>query len=110
MATQAEYQAGMAALQNYIDQMLSSQGKSWEEGFIPSSVFSTGSMDAINAADAASDQTSMGRLTAASAALRAAVNSTGEGSQVSDADCNAAAAMILDAVAALRTTPTTTTT
>lgn len=98
MATVNEYQAGTAALMTFVDKMLAAQGKSWEESFIPSGVFSTGAKDVIDAADAVDDQSAGGRLQAGVEALRAALDSTGKGGQVNDADCEAAANAILNAV------------
>lgn len=105
MATESEYAAGAAALQSYIDGMLQAAGKSWEEGFIPSSVFVAGAKDAIDAADQASLTDTTVRETAAATALRIAVDQTGQGDQVSDQDCANGAIAILVAVANYRNPP-----
>lgn len=103
MATQTEIEAGAAALRSYIDQMLEAEGLSWEEGFIPDQTYTTGATDALTAADASIDQSPTARQAAATTALRSAIDSTGEGSQVTDQECQEAALAILDAVDKIRT-------
>lgn len=101
-ATQAEIDAGSAALKAAVDQMLEAAGEGFEEFFIPDDVFSTGSADAISAADSAADQSPAGRQAAAAAALRAAIDAAGYGAQVADDQVSTCAAAVLSAVAALR--------
>lgn len=100
--TEAEDQAGAAALKTYIDNMLEANGLAWEELFIPDSVYLTGAKDAIEAADASEDTSTTGRSAAACTALRAAIDSTGHGSQVSDLNIQEGVAAILTAVAKVR--------
>lgn len=102
MLNAAEDQAGAAALKTYIDNMLEANGKAWEEVFVPDSVYVTGSQDAIDAADESEDQSTEARKSAAAAALRQAIDSTGNGDQVSDNNLAEAAAAILTAVAKVR--------
>lgn len=97
--TQADLNAGMAALKTWVDALLESRGQSWLEWMIPQTAFSTGANDTINAADGASDQSGSGRLAAGSKALRIALDTTGEGSQVTDEQVKEAATAILAAVA-----------
>lgn len=100
--TEAEDQAGAVALKTYIDNMLEANGMAWEELFIPDSVYLTGAKDAIEAADASEDTSTAGRSAAACTALRAAIDSTGHGSQVSDLNIQEGVAAILTAVAKVR--------
>lgn len=100
--TRAEINAAAAALHADVDQILAAAGRGWEEWLIPISVYATGATDIIKGADGAKDQSPAGRLQAGQAALRAALNSTGQGGQVSDAQCLKAAADALSAVAKVR--------
>ncbi len=100
--TQAEINAAAAALHADVDCILEATGRGWEEWLIPISVYATGAADIIKGADGAEDQTPAGRLQAAQAALRAALDSTGQGGQVTYAQCRKAAADALAAVARVR--------
>jgi hypothetical protein len=102
MSTTAEVTAGIAALKAAVDQMLQAKGAQWEEMFIPESAYDNGVADVINAADASKDQSPTGRQSAGQTALRAALNSTGQGAQVTNAECATCATAILKAVAAIR--------
>lgn len=102
VASPAELSAGAAALKAYIDQMLESNGLAWEEMFIPDAAYEEGAADAIEAADGAADQSANGRLAAASAALRSAIDLTGQGGSVSDRNISEGAQAILVAMAKVR--------
>lgn len=93
--TTEQIQKGHDALKTYVEQMLNARGQGWEEMFIPDSVYTTGAQDVLMAATRATDQSVTGRQTAGQAALRAALDSTGQGSQVSDAEVAAAVTAIL---------------
>jgi len=97
MTTQAEYDAGEAALKAYVDQI-----EGWKASWIPEAVFQTGDLDIIGAADAATDQSLAGRQAAGAAALNAAIVAAGYGDDVAPAQCASAAAAVLAAVARLR--------
>lgn len=94
--------AGAAALKTYIDNMLEANGLGWEEMFIPDNVYITGATDAIDAADKSDVQSPEGRQAAAAAALREAIDSTGQGDKVSNTNIAEAATAILTAVAKVR--------
>lgn len=100
--TPAEDEAGAKALKAYVDKMLEANGLSWEETFIPDSIYVQGATDAIEAADAGDDQSLQGRVSSAAAALRVAIDSTGQGGQISDDNLTEAASEILTAVAKVR--------
>jgi hypothetical protein len=100
--TQAEINVAAAALHADVDRILEATGRGWEEWLIPISVYATGAADIIKGADGAEDQTPAGRVQAGQAALRAALDSTGQGSQVTDAQCRNAAADALSAVTRVR--------
>jgi hypothetical protein len=102
MATQEEITVGTASLKQSLDQALEAQGKSWEESFIPESDITIGATLVIEAADGAKDQSIDGRQAAGTTALRASIDSAGEGSAVTDNQCSAAVSFILSAVAGLR--------
>jgi hypothetical protein len=97
MATEAEIGTGARALCSYIESV-----NYFEGAFAPETALDAGASDAIKAADAASDQSPAGRLKAAAAALRAAIDASGYGSYVSDQQCAAGAGAVLVAVANLR--------
>jgi hypothetical protein len=94
--TQTEISAGKAALEAY------AETQSWEAIFVPDADYQTATIDLIQAADASKDQSAAGRQTAGQAALRAALDSTGEGGMVSDEICAGGTAAVLSAVAELR--------
>ena len=97
MATQSEIDAGAAALRSYIESV------NFFEGLIaPETALDGGAKDIIEAADKSNDQSQGTRLTAGTAALRAALNSIGYGSQVTDQQCASGAAAVLVAIAKLR--------
>jgi hypothetical protein len=100
--TQAEINAAAAALHADVERILEAAGRGWEEWLIPISVYATGAADIIKGADSARDQSSAGRVQAGQAALRAALDSTGQGGQVTDAQCRKAAADALAAVTRVR--------
>lgn len=97
-----EFAAGEAALKAYVSGMLAQEGKSWEAWFIPESAYQTGAADVIKAADAAKDQSDHGRQAAGAHALRIALNTTGQGGQVTDAQVASGTAVILHAIARVR--------
>jgi hypothetical protein len=101
MATNQEITAGANALKVYIDQMMEAAGKGWEEWMIPAETFVTGCTDVINAADRHT-QTPASRQANGQAALRAALNSTGHGGDVTDAQVAGATQAVLKAIGALR--------
>ena len=102
MATQNEIDAGAAALKSFVNQLLESQGKGWEEMFIPDEAYPTASQDVLEAADGAKSQSIDSRQAAGLAALRNALNASGEGTQVTDVQCSVATVAILSAVAVMR--------
>lgn len=97
MAIQSEIAAGAAALKSYVESV-----SAIEVMFVPEAAFETGAADVIDAADAGADQTAAGRQAAGAAALRAALDATGEGGEVSAAQCASGTAAVLKAVATLR--------
>jgi hypothetical protein len=102
MATVAEIAAGEAALKAFVNHILAEEGKSWEAWFIPEAAYRTGAVDVIHAADGCKDQDPVWRQTAGQNALRVALNSTGQGGQVTDAQCAGGARAILAALDHLR--------
>lgn len=97
MATLDELKADAAAFQSWTDHMLETMGKGFFENFIPQSAFMSGATAVVTAAEKSADQSTTGRLTAGAKALREALNSTGQGGQVTDAQCNQGAFQILAA-------------
>ena len=102
MATSVEIAAGEAALKAYVLGMLQHRGMSWEAWLIPGSAYHTGALDVITAADGCKDQDEVWRQTAGQNALRVALNSTGQGGQVTDTECAAGARAVLLAVEHVR--------
>jgi hypothetical protein len=100
MAGLDELKANAAAFQSWTDHMLEAMGKGFFENFIPQSAFMTAATDVVGAVEKSADQSTSGRQAAAARALRAALDSTGQGGQVSDDQCFAGAAAILVADAA----------
>ena len=92
---EASYDASW--LQAFVHQMLLSMGLGWEEMFIPGNVYLPGAIAVVEAADQARDQTPAGRLLAGQLALRAALSSTGQSGQITDAQVQAGAAAVLKA-------------
>jgi hypothetical protein len=97
MATPSEIATGAAALRAYVQSI-----SAIEAMFVPGSAFQIGATGVIDAADAGAEQSAAARQASGQAALRAALNSTGEGAEVSDAQCAAGTQAVLKAVAALR--------
>ena len=97
MLTEAEQNAGVAVLQTYVE-----QAEGWEAEFVPASVYPTAVADIVNAADAGTDQSTTGRQTSGQAALRAAIDATGYGGEVTDQMCADGASVVLTAVAQVR--------
>lgn len=93
MATDAEIQAGAAALKAYVESI-----DGWEADFIGDQVYQDGASEVIQAADNA-----QANLTAAGgAALMASIVAAGYGDRVTQDQCNAGAAAVLQAVDAIR--------
>jgi hypothetical protein len=90
----AELAAGEAALKAYVQ-----QAEGWKAAFVPEQAYVTGASDVIAAANASADQSSAGRQAAGQKALRAAIDATGYGGDVTDAMCTAGAAAVLKAIA-----------
>jgi hypothetical protein len=100
MATQEELKADATAFQKWTDRMLEAMGKGFFETFIPQSAFMTAATAVVSAAEKSADQTTSARRAAGAKALRAALDSTGQGGQVNDQQCADGAAQILAADAA----------
>lgn len=96
MATPIEVAAGAAALQSYAD------GQSFAAHFAPAQAWIRGATDMIGAADAASDQSPIGRQSAAQAKLSADITAAGYASMMSGQQCHDAAAVVLAAVNKIR--------
>ena len=97
MATLEELKADAAAFQSWTDHMLEAVGKSFFAMLIPASAWMNGATAVVTAAEKSADQSTSGRQAAGFKALRAALNSTGQGGQVTDAQCSQGAAQILAA-------------
>jgi hypothetical protein len=84
-------------LQAFVHQMLVAMGMDWAEGLIPGNAYTSGATDIVNAASEAADQSPAGRLAAGEVALRKALDSTGQGGRVTDAQVAAGTAAVLKA-------------
>ena len=91
--TDAELAAGIAALESYVKGIAP-----FESMFVPANAYQTAVMDIVTAADESTDQTPAGRQAAAQVAMRAAINSAGYGSDISDQECHDGTAVVLAAV------------
>jgi hypothetical protein len=100
MATLEELKADAAAFQSWTDHMLEVMGKSFVAMFIPASAWMNAATAVVTAVEKSADQSTSARQAAASGALRAALDSTGQGGQVTGKQCADAAAAILTADAA----------
>jgi hypothetical protein len=100
MATQEELKADATAFQKWTDHMLEAMGKGFFENFIPQSAFLSAASAVVGAAEGSADQSTSGRRAAGVKALRAALDSTGQGGQVNDQQCADGAAQVLAADAA----------
>lgn len=95
--TNDDIAAGEAALMTYVR-----VAEGWKAAFVPAAAYRDGTMAIIRAADASKDQSAAGRQAAAQDGLRAAIDSSGYGGEVTDAMCAAGAQAVLGAVAAER--------
>lgn len=100
--TQAELDVCTAALKAEVDILLSAKGEEFEEFFIPSSAYATGASYVIAAADGSKDQSDAARKVAGQLALKAALDSTGQGGQVTPAEIASCTTAILIALANAR--------
>ena len=91
--TDAELTAGIIALESYVKGI-----DPLEAIFAPTSIYQTAVTDIVTAADGSADQTPAGRQAAAQVAMRAAINSAGYGSDISDQECHDGTAVVLAAV------------
>jgi hypothetical protein len=90
--TNDEINDGASALEAY------AEGQSWKAYLAPKGTWHEGSIDIIKAADGGKDQTPIGRLTAAVAALHAALKAVGHEGEMSDQQYHDGAAVVLAAV------------
>jgi hypothetical protein len=90
--TNHEIDDGAAALEAY------AEGQSWKAYLAPKGTWHEGSIDIIKAADTSKDQTPVGRLTAAVAALHAALKAVGHEGEMTDQQYHDGAAVVLAAV------------
>jgi hypothetical protein len=91
--TDADLAAGIAALTAYVQGIAP-----FESMFVPASAYQTAVTDIITASDGSADQTPAGRQAVAQTAMRAAINSAGLGSQISNQQCHDGTAIVLAAV------------
>ena len=91
--TDAELAAGIAALESYVKGIAP-----FESMFVPANAYQTAVMDIVTAADGSADQTPAGRQAAAQVAMRAAIDSAGDGSEISDQQIHDGTAVVLAAV------------
>jgi hypothetical protein len=90
--TNSEIDDGAAALEAY------AEGQSWKARFAPAKTWHEGSIDIIKAADGAAEQSPIGRLTAAVAALHAALKAVGHEGEMTEQQYHDGAAVVLAAV------------
>ena len=95
--TPEELAADAAAFRVYTRAMLESMGMMGRiaESQIPENAWIMGATAVIVAANASADQTPTGRQQAGQAALRAALDSTGQGGEVTDAQVASGATSVL---------------